>query len=117
MRQRGARQAGLGFGVATGGDEPRRRGGGRDTGELLWQRTGAVARGQGANRRGLERWLRRGQTRGRGEQEVAGGGQIQGTVSAAGRPETEQGSRGARKKKGGGMKLRTDLEFERKAGT
>jgi hypothetical protein len=51
------------------------------------------------------------------EQEVAGGGQIQGTVPAVGRPETEQGSRGARRKKGGGMKLRTDLQFQRKAGT
>jgi hypothetical protein len=36
---------------------------------------------------------------------VAGGGQIQGTVPAAGRPEIEQGSRGVRRKKGGGMKL------------
>jgi hypothetical protein len=50
-------------------------------------------------------------------QEMAGDGQDQSSAPTAGKPETEQGSRGARKKKGGGMKMRTDLQIQRKAGT
>jgi hypothetical protein len=42
---------------------------------------------------------------------------IQSTAPAAGNSETEQGSRGARRKKGGGMQLRTDLQNQRKGGT
>jgi hypothetical protein len=49
-----------------GGNEPQRLGGDRAAGEQRWHRADAVARGQDANRRGLERWLSRGQTRGRG---------------------------------------------------
>jgi hypothetical protein len=60
-----------------------------------------VARGQGANRGGLERWNGIEATRGRGEEQGVGDGDRERlTVPAAERQKQSRESRGARKKKG-----------------
>jgi hypothetical protein len=116
--KREARQAGLGFGVATGGDEPQRRGGDRDTGERLWQRTSAVARGQGANRGGARAVDRQEDDAWTGEaQEMAGGGQDRCSAPAAEAPgEQSRGGRGARRKKGEELNQGLICEFREKQG-
>jgi hypothetical protein len=50
-------------------------------------------------------------------QEVAGGGQNQSTAPAAGETRNRAGEQWRQEEEGEGTELRTDLQFQRKAGT